>query len=59
VFPITFHVGEVLDGYEMIKKLATSANHIIPGHDPQVLERYAPARPGLEDWVVRLDADPK
>jgi glyoxylase-like metal-dependent hydrolase (beta-lactamase superfamily II) len=59
VFPITFHIGEVLDGYETIKKLATSAKHIIPGHDPQVLERYAPARPGLENWVVRLDADPK
>jgi glyoxylase-like metal-dependent hydrolase (beta-lactamase superfamily II) len=59
VFPITFHIGEVLDGYATIQKLATSANHIIPGHDPQVLERYAPAQPGLENWVVRLDADPK
>ena len=59
VFPITFHIGEVLDGYEMIKRLAASANHIIPGHDPHVLERYPAAKPGLENWVVRLDADPK
>jgi glyoxylase-like metal-dependent hydrolase (beta-lactamase superfamily II) len=59
VFPITFHIGEVLDGYETIKKLAASNNHIIPGHDPLVLDRYPAAKAGLEGWVARLDADPK
>ena len=33
--------------------------HIIPGHDPAVLDRYPPAKPGLEGWVVRLDVEPK
>jgi glyoxylase-like metal-dependent hydrolase (beta-lactamase superfamily II) len=59
VFPITYNIAEVLEGYEMLKKLAHSHHHIIPGHDPKVLERYPAARPGLENWVVRLDADPK
>jgi glyoxylase-like metal-dependent hydrolase (beta-lactamase superfamily II) len=59
VFPITYNVGEVLEGYQTIKRLATSPNHIIPGHDPQVLTRYPPAKTGLEGWVVRLDAEPK
>ena len=59
VFPITYNVGEVLDGYETIKQLAPSAKHIVPGHDPQVLQRYPAARPGLEGWVARLDVDPK
>lgn len=58
VFPIAYHVGDVLEGYETIKKLAPTRAHIIPGHDPQVLERYPAAKPGLEDWIVRLDADP-
>jgi hypothetical protein len=31
----------------------------VPGHDPQVLTRYPAAKPGLEGWVVRLDAEPK
>lgn len=59
VFPITYNVGDVLEGYETLKKLATSMNHIVPGHDPAVLDRYPVAKPGLEGWVVRLDAEPK
>jgi glyoxylase-like metal-dependent hydrolase (beta-lactamase superfamily II) len=58
VFPLTYNVGDVLEGYATLKKLAPTHNHIVPGHDPLVLERYPAARPGLEGWVVRLDADP-
>jgi hypothetical protein len=49
----------VLEGYATIKKLAPTMRHIIPGHDPLVLTRYPAARPGLEGWAVRLDAEPK
>ena len=58
VFPITYNVGEVLEGYETVRKLASSQQHVIPGHDPLVLERYPAARAGLEGWVARLDAEP-
>ena len=50
---------QALEGYRTIKRLAESAGHIIPGHDPQVLERYPGAKPALDQWVVRLDAEPK
>ena len=59
VFPTTYNIAEVLNGYETLNKLAPSPRHIVPGHDPQVLERYPAARSGLEKWVVRLDVDPK
>jgi len=59
IFPTTYNLGEVLEGYETLKKLATSPDHIMPGHDPLVLARYPAAKPGLEGWVVRLDAPPK
>jgi glyoxylase-like metal-dependent hydrolase (beta-lactamase superfamily II) len=59
VFPVVFNVGDVLEGYERIKKLAGSMRHIVPGHDPDVLNRYPAAKPGLERWIVRLDADPR
>jgi glyoxylase-like metal-dependent hydrolase (beta-lactamase superfamily II) len=59
VFPITYHIGEVLDGYEKLKRLAPSINHVVPGHDPLVTKRYPAAKPGLEGWVMRLDVDPK
>ncbi len=58
VFPVTFNVGDVLEGYATIKRLADSRDHIVPGHDPQVAELYPAAAPGLEKWVMRLDVDP-
>jgi glyoxylase-like metal-dependent hydrolase (beta-lactamase superfamily II) len=59
VFPTTYNVAEVVEGYARLKRLASSRKHIIPGHDPKVLDLYPAAKPGLERWVVRLDAVPK
>jgi glyoxylase-like metal-dependent hydrolase (beta-lactamase superfamily II) len=59
VFPITYNVAETLEGYGTLRKLADSPDHVVPGHDPQVLERYPAARSGVEDWIVRLDVHPK
>ena len=58
VFPITYNVEEVVEGYETLKRLASSSRHVVPGHDPLVLQRYPAAKTGLEGWVARLDADP-
>ncbi len=46
VFPITYSVGDTLEGYKTIQKLATSRQHIVPGHDPEVLKIYPAAKPG-------------
>jgi glyoxylase-like metal-dependent hydrolase (beta-lactamase superfamily II) len=59
IFPITYNVGEVLEGYATLKKLASSPDHIVPGHDPLVLARYPAARGGLEGWVARVDLAPR
>jgi hypothetical protein len=58
VFPIVDNVARVLEGYDLLARLATSARHVIPGHDPAVLTRYPAARAGLEGWVARLDVEP-
>ena len=57
-FPVVHDVGEMLQGYETIRRLADSPHHIIPGHDPLVLKRYPVAGPKLEGIAVRLDVDP-
>jgi glyoxylase-like metal-dependent hydrolase (beta-lactamase superfamily II) len=57
-FPVVESVTDMLDGYDTMRRLATSGQHIIPGHDPLVLERYPTALSGVED-IVRLDLDPK
>lgn len=59
VFPITYSVGDTLEGYRKLRKLASSRHHIVPGHDPDVVNLYPAAAPGLEHWAVRLDAEPK
>jgi len=59
VFPVVYNVGEVLEGYATLKRLATSPRHVVPGHDPLVLKRYPAVKPALESWVVKLDVEPK
>ena len=56
-FPIVYDVGETLEGYNETRKLASSISHIVPGHDPLVLQRY-PSQPGGPADIVRLDIEP-
>jgi hypothetical protein len=35
-----YHVGDMVAGWDKIRSLAPSAQHIVPGHDPEVLRRY-------------------
>jgi glyoxylase-like metal-dependent hydrolase (beta-lactamase superfamily II) len=57
-FPIVYHVGEMLEGYRVVRELADSQHHIIPGHDPMVMQRYPAASPELAGKVARLDLPP-
>jgi glyoxylase-like metal-dependent hydrolase (beta-lactamase superfamily II) len=59
VFPVTYSVGDTLEGYATLKRLADSSEHIVPGHDPQVIDVYPAAAPALDELVVRLDVEPR
>jgi hypothetical protein len=54
-----FDVGAMLEGYETMRRLADNPDLVVPGHDPRVLERYAPVTPALAGIAVRLDAHPR
>jgi glyoxylase-like metal-dependent hydrolase (beta-lactamase superfamily II) len=54
-FPIVWSVAEMVDGYRRMRELAESPQHIIPGHDPLVLERYPAPTPALQGIAARLD----
>jgi glyoxylase-like metal-dependent hydrolase (beta-lactamase superfamily II) len=56
-FPTVLDVGKMLEGYDILKRLADSPAHIVPGHDPKVLEIY-PKVPNAPD-VVALHEAPK
>jgi glyoxylase-like metal-dependent hydrolase (beta-lactamase superfamily II) len=59
VFPTMFNLGDALEGYDTLRKLAASPRHIIPGHDPLVMARYPAVSKELEGIAVRLDVMPR
>lgn len=58
-FPAVYNIGDMLEGHKLVRSLADSPQHIIPGHDPQVMHRYPAPSPGTEGKVVRLDVPPQ
>ena len=57
-FPVLYNLGDMLAGFKTLRRLASSPQHVVPGHDPLVMRRYPAAGSGLEDWIVRLDLAP-
>jgi glyoxylase-like metal-dependent hydrolase (beta-lactamase superfamily II) len=57
-FTTAFHIGQMLDAYRTLERLAPSPRHIVPGHDPYVMKEYPAPKPALEGIAVRLDAEP-
>jgi glyoxylase-like metal-dependent hydrolase (beta-lactamase superfamily II) len=58
-FTIAYHLGDMVDSYRLVERLASSSDHIIPGHDPLVMQQYPAPAPELDGIVVRLDVAPK
>lgn len=54
VFPLVTDVPGLMEGYDKLRRLATSTGLIIPGHDPAVLSDFPPARSD-DPLIARLD----
>jgi glyoxylase-like metal-dependent hydrolase (beta-lactamase superfamily II) len=54
-YPIIFREQQMRGGYKTMQELAASADHVIPGHDPLVMDRYPAPSADLEGAIVRLD----
>lgn len=50
-FPILHDVPGMLDGFALMRELATEESFILPGHDPEVLNRH----PMVADGVALLE----
>ncbi|MEI9985208.1 MAG: hypothetical protein WDN69_19685 [Aliidongia sp.] len=57
-FPICVDVAATLDSYDRVRAAAPSPAHIVPGHDPLVMQRYPAPSPELAGIAVRLDVMP-
>jgi hypothetical protein len=58
-FPVVYNLGEMLEGFNLLYKLADSPDHIVPGHDPLVMKYYPAVSKELEGIAIRLDEAPK
>jgi glyoxylase-like metal-dependent hydrolase (beta-lactamase superfamily II) len=59
IFPTTYNIADTLEGYDKLRRLAESPQHIVPGHDPLVMSRYPAPSGDLEGIAVRLDVMPR
>jgi glyoxylase-like metal-dependent hydrolase (beta-lactamase superfamily II) len=57
-YPLLYSVGDMLRGFAMVRSLADSPTHIIPGHDPLVMERFPAYSAATEGVIARLDSEP-
>ena len=57
-FVVVYNMGDMIHGWDKLKRLAESPQHVIPGHDPLVMTRYPAPKKALQGVVVRLDVKP-
>jgi len=57
-FPNVVRVDQMLEGHLRLKALASSPQHVVPGHDPLVMARYPAPSAQLQGIGVRLDVPP-
>jgi glyoxylase-like metal-dependent hydrolase (beta-lactamase superfamily II) len=58
-YPTVYSIGDMMEGFCTVRALADSADHVIPGHDPRVMEMYPPPSAELGGIAVRLDVAPR
>ena len=58
-FAVAYHIGDMLAAHPTMRRMVTSDDHIIPAHDPRVMELYPAARPELAGMAARVDLAPR
>ena len=56
-FPVVHNVGDMLLGHRRLMSLGESPRHVVPGHDPLVMNRY-PRHGRPADEIVALHMEP-
>jgi glyoxylase-like metal-dependent hydrolase (beta-lactamase superfamily II) len=53
-FPIVYNVGDMVQGWEIVERLAGHPDRFIPGHDPIVCEIYPRASDKVDAFALHL-----
>jgi glyoxylase-like metal-dependent hydrolase (beta-lactamase superfamily II) len=57
-FAVAQDMSKMLSAHAVIRGLADSDEHVVPAHDPLVMQRYPAAQADLAGFVARLDVAP-
>jgi glyoxylase-like metal-dependent hydrolase (beta-lactamase superfamily II) len=57
LFPIVYNAGDMIEGWNTVKRLAGTRDRVVPGHDPLVSDIY-PKVPGLSFPCLSLHLVP-
>jgi len=57
-FPAVVDVPAMFTAFDTVVALADGPDHIVPGHDPAVMDRYGPVSDDLPDGMVALHRTP-
>ena len=49
----------MIAAHDRIRDLADSDDHVLPAHDPRLLDLYPAVSPDLEGRILRLDQAPE
>ena len=58
-FAVVFNLADMLAAHDLIRTLADSDDHVLPAHDPRLLELYPAISPEFHGQVTRLDVKPE
>lgn len=57
-FAVTFSIADMLAAHDRIRELADSDDHVLPAHDPRLIEIYPAAAPEAQGQILCLDLEP-
>ena len=53
-FPILYNLGDMMEGWDIVRRLAGHPDRAIPGHDPMVTEIYPRASDKVDAYALHL-----
>ncbi len=53
-FSIVHNLSRMYGAFDLVRSLTDSPAHVVPGHDPEVMQRFPLARKGLKGVAVRI-----
>ena len=57
-FRVFYDLREMFEGYRTLGGRMLSRDHLIPGHDPELVRRFPAAGPEFEGEILRFDLEP-